>query len=790
MIWLKELFRDLLRHKGRTLAIIFVIALGISAVAIVDNINASLVATQKGIMERYQFTDISITSSDYMPSNISEIIMKEEGVELFELRLLIWGSWVFGDESGYARVTGVDGKPKINTVLDVNDSIWNEFTGNVCIIDKYYADKLNITVGDNVSITTTLGKINLRVLAFGDISWGVSFSRPYQIYFITPLDNLQKTLNLTGYINQVLIKVKDGYDKYEVNERLVELLKDEGYNVHGYVVETTNAGMPTDISIIFSMITFPALLIAGVLVLSVTLNKIMNEYRYIGIRKALGFTSREIFAMVMLESILLFLLSLPVAMITSHVITYFAIELAIKSWISYAVSAISPEGIVKGAVIGFIVVLLFTIYPAKKASGIDPLNAIRWGFETISYKASKKSSSLPKLVAMAWRNLLRRKKRTVFLIVMLVFGVMASTSIGILTSSVQQTYINTLNDNFKCDIMIYFADDFNTSQLNEVKKISGVDIAEGYVSLQTYAGNLDMIHNNVSVDHGTMHSSPLTFFVYPNSTLYHPKIVEGRWIQENTDVIISYKVAKQFNINIGDSLKLIYNYTYMNENRFVTFNYTVVGIAQIIIQDGWAFVAHISQAYKAEILPEGHYNTLYVKIKNNTKAEDVCDEIVDLLEDSRPASILLKDSFIRGVYDIVNAINGFLNSINATLLIVIVVGIGVSFALVITERRWEIVLLNTIGGTYLDVIKLFIYEGLIIATIAMLPGITLGVLLAQTFINQINQAQFPLVIFYYMHTSSLVTYGLLSYVIVLIAEIPVIISAIRVSPIKLLNEMK
>jgi len=445
---------------------------------------------------------------------------------------------------------------------------------------------------------------------------------------------------------------------------------------------------------------------------------------------------------------------------------------------------------VKGAVIGFIVVLLFTIYPAKKASGIDPLNAIRWGFETISYKASKKNSSLPKLVAMAWRNLLRRKKRTVFLIVMLIFGVMASTSIGILTSSVQQTYINTLNDNFKCDIMIFFANDFNTSQLNKVRKISRVDIAEGYVGLQTYAGNLDMIHNNVSVDHGTMHSSPLTFFVYPNSTLYHPKIVEGRWIQENTDVIISYKVAKRFNINIGDSLKLIYNYTYMNENRIVTFNYTVVGIAQIIIQDGWTFISHISQAYRTEILPEGHYNTLYVKIKNNTKAEDVCDEIVDILEDSHPTSILLKDGFIRGVHDIVNSINGFLNSINTILLIVILVGIGVSFALVITERRWEIVLLNTIGGTYLDVIKLFIYEGLIIATIAMLPGVTLGVLLAQTFINKINQAQFPLVIFYHMHISSLVTYGLLSYAIVLIAAIPVIISAIRVAPIKLLNEMK
>ncbi len=780
---LVEIFRDIRRRKFQVIAIIFTISIGLSMLSLIGNMSASMHLTIKNIEEKYSEPNIFYYSQgDFFNSSVIEKVKSINGVEIVEGKTSLYGSSIINDEFVSIRLYGTQPKPKLNTILLDNESIWGQFNGNVCIVDKYMADQVNLTVGDTLEVYTSRGTITLEIIALADASWSISFSRPIILYLFTPIETVQKMYNSSGYTD-ILVKTSDNANIEEVYKEITNLLKSEGYSFTGRY-KTERGSFTSGITVVFSVLFIPSLLIAGLLLVTVLLNKIINEYRLFGVRKAVGFTPGEIAKMIILYAVILYLLSIPVAFLLSWGISILALNMMMSRFIPELKYAIDIQSFITSAIIGFMVILLFSIYPARKASKVNALNAIRWGFEAPKYKSKESRVTLPLTIALALRNITRRKKRSGLILLSLIVGSAAFMSIGTITDSIIDTFQSALTSD-KSDAMIGYAKPINVTQLEDIRQVEGVAIAEGYHYWQFNPENATFLVNNVEKDAKPKYSYPLFRFMDKEEELYKPEILSGTWINGEKDVVVTYTVSEYLGIKVGDNLTV----KYTSKSRNITLNFKVVGIMKSVWQNGWDFVANIKYAYEIGLAANGTYSIIAFKVDKSYEVESVVKNVLNVTRANNPTFIYISKYMNRGLKDITSTISGFMGTILVCTLIVLLIGVTVSFLLSIIEKKWEIGVMKAIGFTNKDVFRVVLTESIILAIASIAPSLLLGNVLANYFINTISKSGFFIVIYPYVSSLTLSLVILLPVIISMLSIIPAVIVARKVKTAELLKKM-
>ena len=148
----------------------------------------------------------------------------------------------------------------------------------------------------------------------------------------------------------------------------------ESFTVQGPPAgSAVRANVQSDINAIFLALGAVALLIGGLGIANVTLLSVLERVGEIGLRRALGATRREIGAQFVVESVIAGLLggligaALGVAVVV--------LVSAVQSWSPILDTAVVALSAFAGGLVG----LVAGIYPALKASGIEPIAALRGG---------------------------------------------------------------------------------------------------------------------------------------------------------------------------------------------------------------------------------------------------------------------------------------------------------------------------------------------------------------------------------------------------------------------------
>ncbi|WP_295219602.1 ABC transporter permease [Ruminococcus sp.] len=217
------------------------------------------------------------------------------------------------------------------------------------------------------------------------------------------------------------------------------------------------------------------LLIYNVMYISVT-----KDIRFYGMLKTIGTSPKQIRKMVRIQAFRLSAVGIPAGILLGTLVSFVAVPYAMKL---FGINGVMPTDISFNPFIymGTILFGIFTVAvscrkPAKLASRVSPVEALKYNGQNTEKIKPKKSTDGGKLHKMAYRNVFREKKRAVLVFASLFMGTMAFLSTNTFIGSMKlENYVDYYLPN---DYTIYTncdGDKLSNDELPEEKVQENVD---------------------------------------------------------------------------------------------------------------------------------------------------------------------------------------------------------------------------------------------------------------------------------------------------------------------------
>ncbi len=184
---------------------------------------------------------------------------------------------------------------------------------------------------------------------------------------------------------------------------------------------------------------------------------VMQDVRQYGLLRTIGTSTRQIKKIVNRQAIWLTMIGLPLGLILGFLVSKMLLPVVMKFFQANSLNAmkvsVSPLIFLIAAVFTIFTVIISTRKPAKKAAKISPLEAIRYtGQENKKTKKTKRTHGA-KLSYMAFSNLGRNKRRSVFIVLSMLLCIVLFNSIIVITQSMDEE--KWISRSTKTDFTVY-----------------------------------------------------------------------------------------------------------------------------------------------------------------------------------------------------------------------------------------------------------------------------------------------------------------------------------------------
>jgi putative ABC transport system permease protein len=212
---------------------------------------------------------------------------------------------------------------------------------------------------------------------------GSSLSQdPNQVVY-TPLRTMQyRFFDVSGYLKDELdgvdVRLKTGADSVEASKVVVAILNSTHHNTPDFTVtipaELLAEKERSQAIFTYVMVAIAAisLLVGGIGIMNIVLATVLERTREIGIRRATGARRSDIVRQFLFESILISISGGVLGIGFGYFLAW--LIAASAGWSTI----VTPASIIIAFGVSAIVGLVFGIYPARKASRIDPIEALRY----------------------------------------------------------------------------------------------------------------------------------------------------------------------------------------------------------------------------------------------------------------------------------------------------------------------------------------------------------------------------------------------------------------------------
>ncbi|MDP2075910.1 ABC transporter permease [Hydrogenophaga sp.] len=182
-------------------------------------------------------------------------------------------------------------------------------------------------------------------------------------------------------VGSISVKVRDGYDMKAAEDNIRELLRqrmrvqvdgDEPFRIRNLteMLQAQEASSQV-MTLLLSAVAGVSLIVGGIGIMNIMLVSVTERTREIGLRMAVGARGRDILAQFLIEAITLSLMGGAVGVLLGAISTW-----AVGQFAGWQVS-MTLQSIVLAAGFSALVGVFFGFYPARRASALLPIQALR-----------------------------------------------------------------------------------------------------------------------------------------------------------------------------------------------------------------------------------------------------------------------------------------------------------------------------------------------------------------------------------------------------------------------------
>ena len=254
---------------------------------------------------------------------------------------------------------------------------------------------LDVQLGDSVTVQTPAGNVDLTISGFGSDDQEYNEGQTYLVAVYMTKDAFVSLMNENGVSDyapacymqfQSAAKAADAIAEIQTQYSLPEGSIRENTAIMGLAGQSSNESMQNVYGL--AAILFIMVLLAGVLMISGSMNsQVAQRTKFFGMMRCIGASRKQVIRFVRLEALNWCKTAIPIGLIVGTVITW-----AVCALLRYGIGgefagtpvfALSPIGLISGAVVGLVTVLLAAQAPAKRAAKVSPMAAVSGNSESI-----------------------------------------------------------------------------------------------------------------------------------------------------------------------------------------------------------------------------------------------------------------------------------------------------------------------------------------------------------------------------------------------------------------------
>ena len=288
-----------------------------------------------------------------------------------------WATQVMGTEPQYFEVRNWPfARGTSFSEEDVTQSATVAVLGDT--VRKYLFGSAN-PIGETIRIGTLPFKV-VGVLAPKGISAGSNQDQDDVIF--APLTTVQKKLLGQEWLRWIMVSATSRDSSYVAQKQIVSLLRDRHKIRPGapddFVVRNmadladAAAEQGQVMTTLLTIVAGVALLVGGIGIMNIMLVSVTERTREIGIRMAVGATEEDVRRQFLLEAVVLGLIGGTVGIAFGIASSY-----TVSDLLEWPI-LIPPYAVAASTLFAIAIALFFGFYPARKASQLNPIEALRY----------------------------------------------------------------------------------------------------------------------------------------------------------------------------------------------------------------------------------------------------------------------------------------------------------------------------------------------------------------------------------------------------------------------------
>ena len=696
------ILKNLTRRSVRSGLTLLGIAIGVAAVVALGSI-AEGISSNFAMVVGGSSNDLLITQAEAMDpafssldETVGERLLAVPGVERVEPGVYTWVTTpglpfflLFGYEIGSTAMDHyriVEGKPVSGP--------------GQMVIGRRATESIDISVGESLRIHGT----PFRVVGIYETGQGIEESGG-----VVTLEDAQTAAQFERKVSLYEIGLRRGDNTDATIERIEALhlelkISKTSERESNQQYEQMMQGFAWGIAAI-------AIFIGGLGMMNSMVMSVLERTREIGTLRALGWSRWRILWMILGESMTLSALGGVVGVLMG--IGLAKLAGTVPGMGVLLQGAFTSEIITQGLVTALVLGLVGGVYPAWRAAGLRPVEALSYEGGTAS---DFKAGLLSRMGSQSFRNLWRRRNRTLLAAAGIGIGVGTLVMLGGLTTGLIGQMNNLAGTGSPGNITVMQRDvpDLSLSSVDErvMRQIQGMPQVESVSPMVL----------------GFVFTPELPlFFIFglePNSSaMDHYKLIEGRRVQRPSEIIIGSNAADSYDLEMGDTMTL-YNT-----------RYKVVGIYEtgVAWEEGGGILA-LRESQRILNRPR-NVSFLFVDVKDPSLALPVQEAINQRFPKVRAS---ISSEFAQNTDDIAS-MQGIAGAIGMLALIVGGIVVANTMIMSIYERTREIGTLRALGWPGKRILSQIMQESLLLCLLSALLG-SIGAVLLLTGLSSIPMA--------------------------------------------------